>query len=539
MGGRMESVVNELEASARGLGTTGLTRVLLIEDDPADARLVELCLDRAATRCAFSMEHQTRIADGIEAARATKFDVILLDLSLPDGVGLDNLERLLVSVATVPIVVLTGCDDEAAADEALRAGAQDFLVKGAFDRRGLLNSIRHSIQRHRLVQEVTEARRRETEVRNELLSHVSHELRTPLTAVLQFVTILQDGIGGEVSPQQAEYLGIIQRNSEQLKFMIGELMDATRAETGRLIAHKTVVDLVPALEAAVEDQRLAAEERGVALSLRSVPSLRIIADPTRLAQVIANLLGNALKFTPADGRIEVSAEIDPGNPLLARIAVRDTGCGIPADDVPHVFDRLYQSRSPDHSSRRGLGLGLHISREIVRQHGGEIHVESREGRGSCFRFTMPVYSLDALIQRFVPAVGQPPSEITLIAAQAWPSGPAANAKTPALVLTELQRLVADCILGVCDVVLPSQVGRGCQTVFAVARTGLEGATAIRERIRGALGANDRLRRWGFSTDVSSHAFGVVAAEDAVGELSDELTAAMRSIKEAPGGGGVL
>jgi signal transduction histidine kinase len=238
--------------------------------------------------------------------------------------------------------------------------------------------------------ELDRARREQLQLKDQLLSNVSHELRTPLTAAHQFVAILLEGIAGPVNDRQKEYLEIAQRNLKQLSRMIGDLLDTARGESGKLsidIGRVRIDDLVAETVRAAGSR---ATERGVELVLEAAaPVPEVLADAGRVRQVVTNLLDNALKFTPSGGRVTVSvtAGTDDG---FVRVSVEDTGKGISAEAQERLFQRLYQADTDDDSSRRGLGLGLYISREIVNRQGGRIWAESEVGRGSAFHFTLPL-----------------------------------------------------------------------------------------------------------------------------------------------------
>ena len=219
---------------------------------------------------------------------------------------------------------------------------------------------------------------------------LSHELKTPLTSAREFIAIVLDGLAGPINRTQAEYLGIARESCNQLRVCINDLLDVTRLETGKLS-----IDLKPASLAAVAQRvvtilRPAAAEKKLTLTCEIQPGLPDVPiDENRVMQIITNLLNNALKFTDEGGRIAVEVGVAPGRNPALQVAVRDSGCGIPADKLDKVFDRLYQVRSGDMGTGQGVGLGLYICRELVGLHGGEIRADSEAGRGSTFTFTIP------------------------------------------------------------------------------------------------------------------------------------------------------
>lgn len=234
-----------------------------------------------------------------------------------------------------------------------------------------------------------ELRKQQLLIKDQILSNVSHELRTPLTAVHQFVTILLDGLAGRLEPQQREYLEIARRNVDQLTNMIQDLLDATRAEAGKLSVDLSSVPLQAVVEEVVRTLQSRAQELGISLEHEMTEPLPpVLADPARIRQIMINLIDNALKFTPRGGRVTVrSSRHDPRH---AQISVSDTGKGIPPDVEARLFERLFQGPRDATVSRQGLGLGLFICRELVTLQGGRIAVESEPGRGSRFFFTLPL-----------------------------------------------------------------------------------------------------------------------------------------------------
>jgi PAS domain S-box-containing protein len=244
----------------------------------------------------------------------------------------------------------------------------------------------------RNAEELDRTRSEQLEMKDQFISHVSHELRSPLSAIHQFTTILLDGLAGELSSEQREYLEIVLRNSLQLRDMIGDLLEVTGAQAGKLTIEPQPTSLCDLFDPMIKTYERRAAEKGIAFRITCPSELPLVsADPNRIGQVFSNLLDNALKFT-THGAISVSGRRDEDDEFV-RIAVADTGCGISADSLPKIFDRLYQSPNTLESSRKGLGLGLHICQHLVELHGGRIWVESKEGEGATVFFTVPVRTI--------------------------------------------------------------------------------------------------------------------------------------------------
>jgi signal transduction histidine kinase len=250
--------------------------------------------------------------------------------------------------------------------------------------------------------EVTEAyieldhtRKEQIAAKDSVLSHVSHELRTPLNAIYQFTSILQDRIAGPLTAEQNEYLGIVSRNVQQLQRMIDDVLEATRAQTGKLTYESKPIDVAEVAGDLVRVVRSRAGEKDLRITIAATDSPVVRADPARVRQVLTNLLDNAVKFTPDGGSIAIEVSRDPGNPGFVRTSVRDSGPGLDRESAKRVFERLYQAGDQTDSSRKGLGLGLYICRELITAMGGRLWVETAPGAGATFSFILPGYAPDS------------------------------------------------------------------------------------------------------------------------------------------------
>ncbi len=233
--------------------------------------------------------------------------------------------------------------------------------------------------------DVTERRRMER-LKDELVSVVSHELRTPLTSIRAALGLLAGGLL-ESRPERArQTLELALRNSDRLVRLINDVLDLERMQSGRCTVEPRPYAAAELMEQAAEVVRPQAEAAGVWIVLND-GGLEVVADPDRVLQVLVNLLSNAVKFSPAGGTVWMEAAAAEGT---ATLSVRDQGRGIPEGMHEEVFERFRQVDSSDARERGGSGLGLAICRGIVEQHGGRIWVESEAGRGSAFRFTLPL-----------------------------------------------------------------------------------------------------------------------------------------------------
>mgnify|MGYP001186451775 CR=1 FL=1 len=253
-------------------------------------------------------------------------------------------------------------------------------------------------ERERLLERELRARE-EAEASNrtkdQFLATVSHELRTPLTAIVGWCSMLNTGILD--AEKTAHALQTISRCAQTQARLVNDLLDVSRIATGKLDLHVTRVDLRQVIMDSIETVRPTADGTGIAISLDTPPGqedLPVVGDAARLQQIVVNLLGNAVKFTPKGGRVRVSTAQAAG---CARLAIEDDGIGISPDFLPHIFERFRQADGTAARAHEGLGLGLSIVKHLVESHGGTVVAESRGiGQGSRFTVTLPLAILQAL-----------------------------------------------------------------------------------------------------------------------------------------------
>jgi signal transduction histidine kinase len=223
--------------------------------------------------------------------------------------------------------------------------------------------------------------------KSNLLNAVSHELRTPLTSIQGFAEFLEDGLAGDLNDEQAHFVHQIQQGSRRLGHLVDDLLDAARMEAGTFKLVLEEADLGQVIRESVMSLQPQAKEAGVLLVEEGIDApipLRI--DAKRMGQVLLNLMGNAIKFTPPGGRITL---VLTRGEHEVQVLVQDTGIGIPAGDLPNIFDRFYQIDNSLTRRRGGTGLGLAIAKALVEAHGGTISVHSDRNQGSTFWFTLP------------------------------------------------------------------------------------------------------------------------------------------------------
>jgi two-component system phosphate regulon sensor histidine kinase PhoR len=227
-----------------------------------------------------------------------------------------------------------------------------------------------------------EALRLSDQMKSDFVSSVSHELRTPLASILGYLEILSTGEVGDLTELQSEFLGIIDTNAHRLLSLIDDLLTLSGLENGKLAMRFETIDLGELVAGAVQVERPALLERHQEIDVQMPDGrVEVTADMDRLEQVVANLLANAVKFTPEGGRISVRLSESNG---VAELVVEDSGIGISEDDLGRMFERFFRAASATEQAIPGTGLGLAISKGIVDAHGGSLAVESELGRGSAF-----------------------------------------------------------------------------------------------------------------------------------------------------------
>ena len=217
---------------------------------------------------------------------------------------------------------------------------------------------------------------------------VSHELRTPLVAIEKSISMMLDKSAGDVSDTQKQFLSIADRNLKRLSLLINDLLDLSKLEANRMQLKRELVNIEQAVNDAVSTLDAWAKTKTVVIEKNITPGLPLIsADQNRIIQVLINLIGNAIKYTPSQGRITVSC--GPEKDMI-KVRVDDTGPGIPPEDIERIFEKFYQTRERPSSDIAGTGIGLTIVKEFIELHGGRVWAESEHGHGSAFIFTLPL-----------------------------------------------------------------------------------------------------------------------------------------------------
>ncbi|HEU0052652.1 MAG TPA: ATP-binding protein [Longimicrobium sp.] len=360
-------------------------RVLTVDD----SRAVRLYLRDILTR------YGARVAEapnGVEAlaqlGEPGAFDLVLLDLNLPDLDGIQVLEKVRETDDVVPVVMITGAGGIQSATEAVRRGADGYIEKqhlSGDEDAPFLYALEQAVE-HRAG---FVAQRQLQETKADFYSMVTHDLRNPAGNVWGIVKLLLAGKAGPLTPKQEQLLGIASTSAGKLVGLINDYLDFATIDAGYLRVDRREADLRALVEEAARQAgpQAGVKQQTIFLDLPRAP-VPAFVDAERLAQVLDNLVSNALKYTPDGGWITLALRLDGADAVLM---VRDTGLGVDAAQLPRLFNKYHRVPGEERRGIRGTGLGLLIVKEIAEAHGGTVRAESPgEGKGTTFTVTIPL-----------------------------------------------------------------------------------------------------------------------------------------------------
>jgi signal transduction histidine kinase len=367
------------------------SKILVVDDEQSVATTIKAILQLDGNEV-------TAVTSGKEALaqlREREFDVVLTDLRLDDLDGIEILRETQKLWPDTVSIMLTGYASLESAVTALRSGAYDYLIKPS-DVDELRATIGRALERRRLRQRLVELEQLD-KLKTQFLSMASHELRTPLTAVSGFMQIARrrmSRLGGagdipdswrEEARKADETLEMANRQAKKLARLIDELLDVSRLQQGRVEMRLAEIELADVVREVGE--RMLLLSQGHEIETKIVGTAPIVGDRDRIEQVLENLVGNAIKYSPEAGRIEMSLRVNGANAI---VSVRDQGIGIAPGEVEKIFGLFYRSPDPRADHVGGLGLGLYISREIVSRHHGRLWAERNPEAGTTFHVTLPL-----------------------------------------------------------------------------------------------------------------------------------------------------
>ncbi|MDZ8241888.1 MAG: hybrid sensor histidine kinase/response regulator [Nostoc sp. ChiQUE01a] len=377
-------------------------KILLIEDNLASARLLQEFLMQAQLQ-EFTLVHVKRLGEALQELSQSNYDVILLDLTLPDSQGLSSLPPLIGQAPSTPIVVLTNTNDEQLAIEAVRQGAQDYLVKRQVNVDVLVRSLRYAIERKqvleslRTVNETLQSRVEErtaelvkakeiNQFKSEFVSMLSHDIRNPLNTILLAAGLLESHDERLTKEKKLNHLELIRSAIKNMAQLLDEVSLIGRADSGRLLCDLISLDLEAFCRQLINEVQLAASQKHLSLVFGSFGQLgQGLWDESLLRHILGNLLSNAIKYSLPGSMVRFEL-IGQEKAVIFRI--QDWGIGIPEENQKRLFEPFH--RADNVGSIPGTGLGLAIAKKCVEAHGGEIVVNSQVGVGTTFTVTLPL-----------------------------------------------------------------------------------------------------------------------------------------------------
>jgi len=387
-------------------------KILLVEDNPGDVYLIQELLKTSDLR--FNIERSASLADAVKMAGSHEYDVILLDLGLPDSFGLETLRKFEAIKMNVPVVVLTGLDDKEISISSVKEGAQDYLVKGNLTGDTIVRAIRYGIERKKLFRELAVAkealqklneeldqkvqtRTRELEMyaaelkelnatKDKFFGIIAHDLKNPLSSLIGASELLINYVNQLDKDNILNISMLLHGSAQQGYALLENLLEWSMTQTGKLefLTQKLILNEV--INDTISIFKTQATNKNVDLQCKINGILEAEIDKNLISSVLRNLLSNAIKFTPKNGKVFIHAHKVQD---YIEVSVKDTGIGIPENIGNNIFRIDVKYTREGTEQEKGTGLGLLLCKEFVEKHGGKIWVESRLGEGSEFKFIIP------------------------------------------------------------------------------------------------------------------------------------------------------
>lgn len=344
-------------------------------------------------------------AEAMSIIAREKIKVVLSDQRMPDIPGVEFLRRVRVQYPQIVRILFTAYADLTAAEQAINVSEVFRFINKPWHPDELKATVVNAMYHHDLMMEnrrLFESLKIKNEelnlancklkvlydIQKEFSSTLSHELRTPLASIKAAIDIVVSGTAGEPTPEQKNFLGRAKDNVDRLNRLINDILDLAHLESGKVSVSLQTADLNNTIQSVIDNQESVAKAKGLSLTALLDNQMPVLCyDSDKIIQVLNNFISNAIKFTESGG-ITVISQVNPESNFV-QVRIKDTGCGIKQEDIPKLFEK-FQQLGESHRKYSGTGLGLAICKEIVRQHGGKVGVESQPGQGSCFYFSLPI-----------------------------------------------------------------------------------------------------------------------------------------------------
>ena len=469
-------------------------RILVVDDEKEIRDFLKKALSRVG---GFHVDLAETGEEALKKIEKETFDLVLTDLKMPRIDGLQLITEIARSKPETLTVLMTGHGTIDSAVEAMKQGASDYLTKPLDldetiirirkvleDRQRFIKLKEFADQLERANQEL----RRIDAIKSEFVSVASHELRTPLAAIKNAVQLILKGKTGEINKNQEKFLSMAERNINRLTNILNDLLNLSRIESGKIELKFKNLALKEVIELTASSLRPQADTKSIQIEVDVFEPLPgVYGDPEKIEQILTNLIGNSMKFTPDGGKILITAkpfshDRKGGYGDRVAISVKDTGIGIPPEHLEAIFEKFHQVEGSLHRSVSGTGLGLAITKGLVEAHQGKIWVESEVGNGSTFTFTLPLsegerrephfrFILDKEFQR----AQENDAPLTLFLIQVMNERD--EIKEP--LLDQLEEKVKQCLCRKADILLRREKEK---ILVALCEANLKGTQVIRQRI---------------------------------------------------------
>jgi len=371
------------------------TRILIVDDEKA----IRDFLYEALTRLGgFSVELAENGEEALKKIEKENFDLVLTDMKMPKMDGLQLITEIAKFKPETLMVLLTGHGSIDSALEAMKRGASDYLSK-PINLDELLVRLRKVLdERQRFIslkdyatelEKANQELRKIDEMKSEFVSVASHELRTPLSAIKNAVQLMLQGRTGEINENQTKFLSMAERNINRLTSILNSLLDLSKIESGKIEMKFEELDLKSSIEFILSSLKPQTDGKSIQFKMEIPEKLpSVYGDREKVEQILTNLVGNAIKFTPEGGRIGVNCSVTDDSQPKLMVEFWDTGIGIDPATLERIGTRFY--RADQVRSREGAGLGLSIVKAICDAHQGRLGIESQLGKGTCVSIAFPI-----------------------------------------------------------------------------------------------------------------------------------------------------
>lgn len=374
-------------------------KILVVDDDQFVREMLAVILDAGGYKVE-TAENGVEALDKFRSGFGS--DVIISDMNMPEMNGNELIKEIRKIDEDIPIIILTGNNEISVAIEAIRSGANDYLQKDENIQDTVVLSVEKAVEKHELKRQNKQlladlARKNEeleksnlellelNKLKNKFLGMAAHDLRNPLTSISGLSDILISKAFGDLTGDQKEYLTVINTASNDMLALVNDLLDISVIESGKLDLRVGPVPLRELIEDRIRVASVIAAAKSIAIHTTFTSAVTVNCDRNRIAQVIDNLIGNAIKFSPSGSKVYIALE---HNGAKVRVSVKDEGPGIPAGEQSRLFGEFQRLSAQPTGNEKSTGLGLAIVKKIIGAHGGRLEVDSTVGSGSTFSFTL-------------------------------------------------------------------------------------------------------------------------------------------------------